>query len=88
MSDARTHRQKLLNSFLAIIMILAVGAEIKLHVQSNATAQLEISTSATPGRVAVTPKPTIRTQLAQLNTAELVTSRFLSPIHAPITWTR
>ena len=88
MSDARIHRQKLLNSFLAIIMILAVGAEIKLHVQSNAIVQSEISTSAASSRVAVTPKPTIGTQLAQLNTAELVTSRFLSPIHARITWTR
>ena len=88
MSDTRTHRQKILTGFLAIMMVLAVGAEITAPIALNAQSDVSSSASDIKNERPSGRKTKFRDQIALLNTANVVASRFLAPIHAPITWTR
>jgi len=93
MSDTDKLRQKILASFLTVMMIVAIGAEIRAFDQSrqslNAASggdgvDIETATASLPN----SRQRSFRDQFAFLNSADLVASRFYAPIHAPVSWTR
>ena len=90
MSDTDKLRQKILASFLAVMMIVAIGAEIWSHSQShhNFNAAIGVDTGRTLVSKTNSHQKSFRDQLAVINSANLVASRFYAPMHTPITWVR
>ena len=94
MSDARTHRQVILNGFLIAIIAIALGAEFTAPTASATSSASSVradavSTVSSPKKTqAGGRKSKFRDQIAFLDSANIVASRFFAPIHAPIIWKR
>ena len=90
MSGTRKLRQKILASFLAVMMIVAIGAEIRSFDQSghNNNGASDVDIGLAMASKPISRKNSFFDQLALINNADLVASRFYAPMHAPIIWTR
>ena len=85
MSEQRNLRQKILNSFLATLFIVAAGAEITSPVYPNLPRNELIDASSIGDRASGPAKASLSAQLKLVTANEIVASRFYAPTHGHLT---
>jgi len=86
MSDHRKLRQKIVNSFLVALFLVAAGAQITNPLQSSVHAGAAHAASDIIKLTSGTAKPGLRTQLVLMNSNKIVASRFYAPTHWALNW--
>ena len=88
MSQHQTLRRNLLAGFLAVGVILAIGMEIRLRIQTHAAAVSISSISAVIANPQTEPSRTARPKRFKLSAVDVARTRFYAPFYAPITLRR